>query len=588
MSYGINRNYSRVQIESEPWGVEEGSKRGFPTSNKREVEYHPPPRPAITHPSSAANTAAASQRPQQAAQSSCHTHGDSWKEVSPGVLSDGRWTRDHPLFHSYISIVKKKYGASVQVDGLDTSGLNAFPVPSDPRIYALAAICKEPYPDDPAWWIFFKARRWKESQIIINTELHASLAASISTMAWSPDPRSGLAPTQSEGQEDASSESVERKFDEMEHAVDDADPNTEAGASSVPVSRKRRRRFKLTLPMKYKIAKNTEEPMQNTVVDDDATENLIDSDETMIDIIGDVPLASPPQKSTKATVRVGKDVQNPTRFGARMHAKNNVASGADIEEPSVAENKPAAATSNAVDLEAAQILHSFKVDTQPEMSASGSSTAVRVYGSDATAVARGPRVPKTLLTGPANDVDAKSVTNWNSNVRADTKVLGVILEVPKSENVEASKPKSNELKTDEPEPKNTKGKGKSKFSPKSKSKDKDKEKTNADVDVAQGVGEAIPAHPKTRTRKTSTIAKKEVVVALVEPESAASEPGPSGEEAKKAPSSTLGPTTRRTTRTRRKTRKAIEAAENAAQAPKRRSTTRKKAAVAAASSTESK
>ncbi|KZT27949.1 hypothetical protein NEOLEDRAFT_947298 [Neolentinus lepideus HHB14362 ss-1] len=176
MSYSMSCNSSSVEIQSEPWGVEEESKREFPISNEREVNYYPPPRPEIIQPSSVTNTEAAShdrQRPQQV-QLSGQTRSDSWNEVSPGVLSDGRWTRNHPLVHHYISQVKKSYGASVQADDLNASNLNTFPIPSDPRVYALAAICKEPYPDDPAWWMFFNARCWKESEIIINAELHGT------------------------------------------------------------------------------------------------------------------------------------------------------------------------------------------------------------------------------------------------------------------------------------------------------------------------------------------------------------------------------------------------------------------------------
>ncbi|KZT27948.1 hypothetical protein NEOLEDRAFT_947278 [Neolentinus lepideus HHB14362 ss-1] len=337
----------------------------------------------------------------------------------------------------------------------------------------------------------------------------------------------------------------------------------EAGPRLVPISKKRCRRFKLTQPKKHK---KTEEPVKDAAMDDDATEHLVSSDENN-------------------TIDIAEDMQKAVRFSARMRAKKTAAAEADIEEPSVVRNAPAAAASDTADLEAAKILQSFKVDNSSETNASGSSTAVSVSGSNATAVARGRLAPKKLLTGPADNVDAKSVANWISNVRADTKVLGAILEVPESENVKASKPKSNKLKPDEQEPKNTKGKSKS--SSKSMSRSKEKEKTIAVVDIAQGVEEAKPIRPKTGIRKTSTIAK-EVMVVPVEPENAASGPGPSAQEAKRAPSPALGPTTRRTTRTRRRSQNAIEAVENAAQAPKGRSTTRKKAAVAAASSTELK
>ncbi|KZT19049.1 hypothetical protein NEOLEDRAFT_1142552 [Neolentinus lepideus HHB14362 ss-1] len=111
MRYSINSNDSRVQIESEPWGIE---------------------------------------------------------EVSQGILRDGRWTVNHPSVMDYVNKTRKEHGFS-----LLTNLLTSFPPPGDLRTYALVALQMQSYYNWPVWWVILRVGQKDMTKNAIEMQLRS-------------------------------------------------------------------------------------------------------------------------------------------------------------------------------------------------------------------------------------------------------------------------------------------------------------------------------------------------------------------------------------------------------------------------------
>lgn len=140
------------------YDVEDSTRSTFPTSSVRDEAFVPqhPSQPRydplrILEPSE--ENARPAARPRL---TTYNTEVVILPEVSPGVLSDGTLTKDYPPVQEFLEAASKD---------------PTIPLPTEPNIFALAALSVYYHPKRPAHWMFWNKDKRKETANIVHKVL---------------------------------------------------------------------------------------------------------------------------------------------------------------------------------------------------------------------------------------------------------------------------------------------------------------------------------------------------------------------------------------------------------------------------------
>ncbi|TFK54062.1 hypothetical protein OE88DRAFT_1146039 [Heliocybe sulcata] len=160
MDPGTTEGYRMMESGADAWAVEGDARRGLPESREIGAEYE-----AMATSTAPVNPSGSKTAEGKAAR---HTAFDPPNEVSPGVLSDGRWTGEHPLVRGYINEVTSQHGSSLNPDLLVASTL-----PFDLRIYALVALSVQDMAESPVFWLLYNANQKDRTRAVIQDQIQS-------------------------------------------------------------------------------------------------------------------------------------------------------------------------------------------------------------------------------------------------------------------------------------------------------------------------------------------------------------------------------------------------------------------------------